>query len=131
MTLADSTAAAFHRRFYDPENATYGDFGSNVFALEMGVPEERRAAVVETLRAELQDTYHNHLNTGMLATRYLFEVLARNGLNDLACDLLLRTTIRCSAAALPGCTNASRAWTSTRQNPASGISSSARTWPRR
>jgi alpha-L-rhamnosidase len=56
----------------------------------MGVPEERRAAVVETLRAELQETYRNHLNTGMLATRYLFEVLARNGLNDLACDLLLQ-----------------------------------------
>ena len=90
QALADSTAAAFHRRFYDPATATYGDFGSNVFALEMGVPEERRAAVVEALRAELQETYRNHLNTGMLATRYLFEVLARNGLNDLACDLLLQ-----------------------------------------
>lgn len=75
---------AFHRRFYNPEERSYGDFGSNVFALEMGVPAEHHDDVVATLAAEIGEKYSGHLNTGIFGTRYLFEQLAANGLNDLA-----------------------------------------------
>ena len=82
--LAGRTRDAFMSKFYDPEGKTFGDYGSNVFALKMGVPEEIRADVVETLRKEIGDKYNGHLNTGIFGTRFLFEVLADNGLNDLA-----------------------------------------------
>ncbi len=35
--LADRTAAAFHKRFYDPQKGTYGRYGGNIFALRIGV----------------------------------------------------------------------------------------------
>ena len=81
---ADKIAKAFHTTFYNSKEHTYGDFGSNVFALRMGVPDDRKADVVETLRKELVETYNSHLNTGIFGTRYLFETLAQHGLNDVA-----------------------------------------------
>jgi alpha-L-rhamnosidase len=54
----------------------------------MGVPDECRDDVVETLRKELTDKYNKHLNTGIFAARRLFEVLADNGLNDLAYEII-------------------------------------------
>ena len=82
--LADDTAAAFHKRFYDRKAKSYGDFGSNVFALMMDMPAARRADVVKTLRDEIMVKYNGHLNTGLFSTRFLLEVLAENGLNDVA-----------------------------------------------
>lgn len=84
---ASEAAAAFHRKFYDPQTCSYGKSGSNVFALEMGVPGECRAGVVEALRKEIEDS-GNHLDTGIFGTRYLFEVLSGNGLGDLASAIL-------------------------------------------
>ena len=81
---AAEVAEAFHKRFYNPEVKSYGDFGSNVFALEMGVPESYRQDVVETFAKEIGEKHGGHLNTGIYATRYLFEQLGANGLNDLA-----------------------------------------------
>ncbi len=81
---AAEVADAFHKRFYNPEAKSYGDFGSNVFALEIGVPESCRADVVNTFAKEIGETHKGHLNTGIFATRYLFEQLGANGLNDLA-----------------------------------------------
>ena len=88
LKLADSVKDAFHRKYYDPQTCSYGDYGSNVFALHMGVPDECRDEVVETLRKELTDKYNKHLNTGIFGTRRLFEVLADNGLNDLAYEII-------------------------------------------
>ena len=85
---AENAKAAFHRKFYDKENKTYGDHGSNVFALHMGVPEDCIDDVVETIRTELTDKYNRHLNTGIFATRRLFEVLAKYGMNDLAYEIM-------------------------------------------
>ena len=83
--VADSLAAAFHAVFYDRETGSYGPAGSNVFALRMGVPAERRDRVLAALRAELAG---GHLTTGIFATRFLPEVLAENGLSDLAYTVL-------------------------------------------
>lgn len=83
MELAAKVKDAFHKKFYDAEKATYGEFGSNVFALNMGVPDDCKAAVVNTLKREIEDN-DGHLNTGIFATQLLFEVLTDNGLNNLA-----------------------------------------------
>lgn len=79
---------AFHKVFYDKEKKTYGDFGSNIYALYMGVPQDRLNDVRNTLRNELKVKYNRHLNTGMLATRFLFETLSMNGMGDLAYDIM-------------------------------------------
>ena len=75
---------AFHKRFYNEAEKSYGDFGCNVYALYMGVPEDRLEDVRTTLRNELEVKYNSHANTGFIATRYLFETLSMNGMGDLA-----------------------------------------------
>ncbi len=85
--LASDVKAAFHKKFYDAKTASYGISGSNVFALYMGVPEEVKPAVVESLKNELVAN-GSRLNTGIFGTRYLLEVLAENGLNDLAYEIM-------------------------------------------
>ena len=86
--LAEDVKAAFHKKYYDPQTRSYGDYGANVFALHMGVPQDCLADVVESFRAELVEKYGRHLNTGIFGTRRLFEMLAQYGLNDLAYDII-------------------------------------------
>jgi len=87
-SIAERTKRAFHKKFYDEEKKTYGDFGANVLALEMGVPIEREAEVIASLRKEIMENHDGHLHTGIIGTRFLFEVLARYGLNDVAMTIL-------------------------------------------
>ena len=89
--IADRTWRAFHRKFYDAANATYGDFGPNILALYMGVPEERREAVIASLRREIMETHDGHINTGFVTTKHFFEVLTDNGLHDVATTAILKT----------------------------------------
>ncbi|MDR2384218.1 MAG: glycoside hydrolase family 78 protein [Tannerella sp.] len=81
--LAQDVKKAFHQKFYNETKASYGDFGSNIFALKMGVPKHCREKVVETLREEI-NACNGHLNTGIFGTQLFFEILAENGLNDIA-----------------------------------------------
>ncbi len=86
---AERIREAFHRVFYDAQRCSYGDCGGNVFALFMGgLPSERLDAVRQSLRDELENKYRGHLNTGFVATRFLFETLALNGMNDLAFTIM-------------------------------------------
>ena len=81
--MAARTAEAFHKRFYDPQKGTYGKYGGNIFALRIGVPEAYRDRVIASLRQDILDNGGN-LDTGIFGTQFFFEVLAENGLNDLA-----------------------------------------------
>ena len=89
--MADDIAEAFHVKFYNRVTKSYGEHGENVFALVIGVPEEDKADVVATLYNELAVKNNKHLNTGIFATRFLFEVLARYGMNDLAYEIMNQT----------------------------------------
>jgi alpha-L-rhamnosidase len=86
--MADEVKKAFNDKFYDKEKKTYGDNGSNVFALVMGVPSERYNDVVNTLRDEIVNKYKGHLNTGIFGTQFLFETLALNGMSDVAYEAM-------------------------------------------
>lgn len=86
-TIRDNVWEAFHKTFYDPETGSYGKYGSNVIALKMGVPAERHAKVVAALRANIAEV-NDHLDTGIVGTRYLFEVLCDNGMVDLAYKII-------------------------------------------
>jgi alpha-L-rhamnosidase len=81
--LAEKTAAAFHAKFYDAEKGTYGPVGGDVFALVMGVPQERLARVRQAL-ANNMEANGGHLDTGIFGTSFLFETLCDQGLNEAA-----------------------------------------------
>ena len=85
--LRDTTAAAFHRTFYDEATGSYGKDGSNVYALAMGVPAEREQKVVDALVANIAEK-DNHLITGFVGFRYLCEVLVKHGHEDLAYEII-------------------------------------------
>lgn len=85
---ADRIREAFNNVFYNPQTKSYGDYGSNVYALYMGVPQERLEDVRNTLREELMVKYNGHVNVGFVAHRFIYETLALNGMNDVAWTLL-------------------------------------------
>lgn len=89
--LAEQTRLAFHKRFYNAENGSYGKAGGNIFALYMGVPADQYEKVRSALVKDIQEN-KGHLDTGIFGTRYFFEVLANNGLNDLAYEAMNKTT---------------------------------------
>jgi alpha-L-rhamnosidase len=89
--VAEKSKKAFHKRFYDEEKGSYGDAGGNILALKMGVPEEQYEKVVTALRSGILRT-NGHLDTGILGTRFFFEVLAEHGLNQLAYDAMNKRT---------------------------------------
>lgn len=89
--IAEKAKAAYHKKFYDEQKKTYGDFGPNVLALWMGVPSERRADVVNALRHEIMDLHDGHIHTGFVTTKFLLETLSDNGLHDVAMTLMNKT----------------------------------------
>ena len=66
---------------------TYGPSGSNIFALVMGVPDEVKKDVQETVREEVR-AHNGHLYTGIFGTQFFFETLADNGMNELAYEAM-------------------------------------------
>lgn len=90
--LAEKTKKAFHSRFYDPVKGSYGPFGGNIFALRMGIPEERKEKVIASLKADIE-ARDGHLDTGIFGTQFFFEVLAENGLNEMAYQAMSKRTM--------------------------------------
>lgn len=79
---------AFHNKFYNAEKGTYGENGANIFALKMGIPEEEnRKKTIKSLKKEIEKR-DGHLMTGIFGTRYLFETLAENDMNEEALEML-------------------------------------------
>jgi len=87
LALAEETKKAFHKRFYDAKNGTYGKAGGNIFALKMGVPESQYQRVVSALKADIKAN-NGYLDTGIFGTQFFFEVLSENGMHDLAYDAM-------------------------------------------
>ncbi len=90
-TLAEETRNAFQKRFFNGAAGSYGDAGGNILALKMGVPEEQQDTVVAALKAGILKN-DGHIDTGILGTRFFFEVLADCGLNDLAFEAMNKRT---------------------------------------
>lgn len=85
--LSNKVRNSFNTYFYNAEKKSYGQGGSNIYALRMGVPADRKADVVATLKKEIAD-HKGHINTGFLCTKYFFETLADNGMVDLAYEAM-------------------------------------------
>ncbi|MBR5465012.1 MAG: family 78 glycoside hydrolase catalytic domain [Alistipes sp.] len=87
--LAEQIKEAFNTCYLDPETNQYGTGSqcSNSLPLFLDlVPSERREAVLQNLVADI-DAHNTRLTTGDVGNRYLFQTLARNGLNELMCAM--------------------------------------------
>jgi len=90
--LADRTKAAFMNEFWDEASGSYGKYGGNIFALRMGVPEDRKERVISALKNDIEAN-GGHLDTGIFGTQFFFEVLAENGLNEMAYTAMNKRTM--------------------------------------
>jgi alpha-L-rhamnosidase len=85
---------AYHARFFVPEKVRYEEPGRSnwvqshqVFPLFLGVvPPEHEAEVVSALVADIKNQ-SNHINCGIIGSRFILEVLSRFGHADLALAL--------------------------------------------
>ena len=85
IKLADKVLKAFNKRYYDPAKKSYGSGSqtSNALPLYLDmVPKEDRAKVLESLVSDIK-AHGTRLTTGDVGNRYLFRVLADNGLDSL------------------------------------------------
>ena len=94
--LADTVKQAFNEKFFNPDTNLYGGDEAyqtyQLIALVGGlVPEEHRQAVFNTIIQDLHER-DNHLNTGIIGTKYLWPVLVDGGQGNLALEVAGKTT---------------------------------------
>lgn len=85
--LAKNIQESFHQKFYSESEKTYGNGGANILALRMGVPEAVKEAIIIALKNNIKSN-QGHLDTGIFGTRFFFETLAENGLNQWAYEAM-------------------------------------------
>ena len=95
--LADSIKNAFNKKFLNTKTNLYGTKKPYqtylVLALAFNlVPQAHRADVTHQLVNDIRQNHNDHLNTGILGTKYLFPVLMNSGHADLAYKILTQTT---------------------------------------
>jgi alpha-L-rhamnosidase len=96
---ANRVKSAFNKWFYSPDQHTYHGFKAaeyrqsvNALALWVGlVAKENRSAVYQNLRRDVL-AHDSHLNTGIIGTKPLIEVLADEGDVDLAYQVITQKT---------------------------------------
>ncbi len=89
----DAIAAAYNARFFNVEKGCYdeGSQFSQIFPLYLGIAQgEQREAALRRLTSEIEQTRGGHLATGILGTKYVFDVLVRAGRADLAYTVSLQ-----------------------------------------
>ncbi len=84
--LADSIKAAFNKKFYHPETALYDNGGQTALSCALYqdlVEPENKARVLENLVAAVEKS-NNHIDAGILGTKYILNALLENGRADVA-----------------------------------------------
>lgn len=87
--LLKDVTASFNRTFYKPDSCYYGTGSqtSNALPLYLGLTGENKQKVMQSLIADIK-AHGNRLTTGDVGNRYLFQTLAKNGLNELLYTML-------------------------------------------
>ncbi len=96
LALSDTIKEEFNKKFFNPETNLYGlDSTYQTYQLIalVGdlVPEAHRENVIQTIVDDIH-ARDNHLNTGIIGTKYLWPVLANAGYNNLAYEVATRET---------------------------------------
>ncbi|KAA6300087.1 MAG: hypothetical protein EZS26_003769, partial [Candidatus Ordinivivax streblomastigis] len=94
--LSDTIKNEFNKHFFNPQTFTYGlDSVYQTYQLLAIagdiVPEESRDATLKTIVDDIQKR-DNHLNTGLIGTKYLWRVLSDAGYDDLAFSVATQET---------------------------------------
>ncbi len=94
--LSDSIKTAFVQKFFDPETCNYGTtetYQTYQLLAILGdlVPEGYRDKVLKTIVDDISRR-NNHLNTGIIGTKYLWPTLVEAGYSDLAYDVATQKT---------------------------------------
>lgn len=95
-TMSDTIKQHFNRKFFNPETALYGTeetFQTYQLLALVGdvVPEGYREKVFQTIVDDIKNR-GDHLNTGIIGTKYLWPVLVQRGENELAYRVATQTT---------------------------------------
>lgn len=87
--LEQDVVKAFNDTFFRPDSMTYGSGSqcSMALPLYLGIAGEHKQAVLKSLVDDIR-RHGTRLTTGDVGNRYLFRVLADNGLNDLLYEML-------------------------------------------
>jgi len=94
--LADTVKQAFNEKFLNPETNLYGtDSTYQTYQILAyagnATPENRRDAVLQTVLDDIA-ARDGHLNTGILGTKHLWQVLTNAGHGDVAYTVATQTT---------------------------------------
>lgn len=86
--LGEQIKESIIRNLYDKEKHTYGYWGSDGVALQLGLyPEEDHDALVTALATSIKNEDYE-MHTGIYGNKYLIPTLCENGLGDMALDVL-------------------------------------------
>ncbi|MGA2116421.1 MAG: glycoside hydrolase family 78 protein [Bryobacteraceae bacterium] len=92
---AAETAAAFQRKFYNPDKGAYdnGTQTSGILPLYFQMtPNEFRAPVLASLARNIEAVSHGHVGTGLVGAQWLMRTLSDNGRSDLAYEIATQET---------------------------------------
>ncbi len=101
LKKAEMIKEAFNQRFFSQSYSSIklsgADFTksqtSNILPLYLNmVPENRRIFVLETLINCIKEEYDYHFNTGIVGTRYIFDVLTNNGYPEILYKMVTQTS---------------------------------------
>jgi alpha-L-rhamnosidase len=94
-SLANRVYRAYESKYVDKETGKVGDDTQANLAIALGmhiVPEPLRSLVLKRLVEQIDGPDKGHLTTGIFGTKYLLDVLSREGRGDLAYKIVTQTT---------------------------------------
>jgi alpha-L-rhamnosidase len=97
LALSDTIKNELNKKFFNPETNLYASdttYQTYQLLALVGdiVPEDHREKVFQTLTKDIIETHNEHLNTGIIGTKYLWPVLVNGGRSDLAYTVLTQKT---------------------------------------
>ncbi len=91
--VSNKIREAFNKKFFDNDHYAMGSQTCNALPLFLDmVPKDKRETVLKNLVNDVRVIHSNHLNTGIVGTRYILDVLTRYGQANLAYKIITQTT---------------------------------------
>jgi alpha-L-rhamnosidase len=93
LALSEKIRSALNRKYFDKVHHRYAadSQSASAMSLVLGLaPEEERPAVFAELLRNIAEDRHNHVSTGIVGTRFLFEALHAGGRDDVAYAILMQ-----------------------------------------
>jgi len=91
--LSENIKEAFNTKFLKDGRYAAGSQTCSVLPLFLGmVPEDKKKTILKNLVDDIVVMHNGHLNTGIVGTRYILDVLTKCGKTDLAYRLVTQTT---------------------------------------